>query len=138
MIDHSQSEPVIQIENFSCGYGAHRVLENVSLEVKQHEIFVIMGGSGTGKSTLLRHLLGLQQPESGHLRVLGRDVAALNKHELYELRRNIGVAFQGGALFSSMSVAENVQITPARAHQTRRHDHRHHDAYEAGNDESRG
>lgn len=115
MSDSAESDLVIQIENLTCGYGDRRVLENVSLDVKQHEIFVIMGGSGTGKSTLLRHLPGLQRPESGHLRVLGRDVTSLNKRELYELRRSIGVAFQGGALFSSMSVAENVQL-PLREH----------------------
>jgi phospholipid/cholesterol/gamma-HCH transport system ATP-binding protein len=76
---------------------------------------VIMGGSGSGKSTLLRRLLGLERPTSGSIRLLGQEISRMSELELYELSRRIGVAFQGGALFSSMSVGENVML-PLREH----------------------
>ena len=68
---------------------------------------VIMGGSGSGKSTLLRHLLGLHRPTSGSIKLLGRDITKLNADAMFDLRKNMGVAFQGGALFNSMTVDEN-------------------------------
>jgi phospholipid/cholesterol/gamma-HCH transport system ATP-binding protein len=74
-----------------------------------------MGGSGSGKSTLLRHLLGLKKPTSGQIRVLGEDLTRLNQGQLFNLRRNIGVAFQNGALFGSLTVGENVEL-PLREH----------------------
>jgi len=76
---------------------------------------VIMGGSGSGKTTLLRHLLGLNRPTAGSIRILGHDLTCITRKALYKLRREMGVAFQGGALFGSMSVAENVQL-PLREH----------------------
>ena len=76
---------------------------------------VIMGGSGSGKSTLLRHLLGLHQPTSGSIKLLGKDITKLSADEMYDLRKNMGVAFQGGALFNSMTVGENVEL-PLREH----------------------
>jgi phospholipid/cholesterol/gamma-HCH transport system ATP-binding protein len=76
---------------------------------------VIMGGSGSGKSTLLRHLLGLMLPAEGVVRLLGRDIAGLTPMEMIGLRRHMGVAFQSGALFSSLSVAENIML-PLREH----------------------
>jgi phospholipid/cholesterol/gamma-HCH transport system ATP-binding protein len=76
---------------------------------------VIMGGSGSGKSTLLRHLLGLERPTSGAVRILGRDVAEMSELEFAELSRRMGVAFQGGALLSSLTVGENIML-PLREH----------------------
>ena len=102
--------PVVEIENLVTYYGNTRILHDVNLTVHEGEIMVIMGGSGSGKSTLLRHLLGLGQPASGSIRLLGRDITRLSAQELYELRKNMGVAFQGGALLSSMTVGENVQL----------------------------
>jgi phospholipid/cholesterol/gamma-HCH transport system ATP-binding protein len=74
-----------------------------------------MGGSGSGKSTLLRYMLALERPISGHIRVLGRDMATASRAEMYELRKKSGVAFQSGALFSSMSVGDNIML-PLREH----------------------
>jgi phospholipid/cholesterol/gamma-HCH transport system ATP-binding protein len=107
--------PAIEVERLVTHYGSRRILNQVDLDVRQGEIMVIMGGSGSGKSTLLRHLLGLEHPTSGTIRVLGRDIETLDRMELYRLRRRIGVSFQGGALFSSMTVGENVML-PLREH----------------------
>ncbi len=111
----TERPPVIEVRGLEAHYGAVQVLFDVNLTVRDGEIMVIMGGSGSGKSTLLRHLLGLELPGAGGLTVLGRDLAELAPRELAELRRQMGVAFQGGALFSSLSVAENVKL-PLREH----------------------
>ncbi len=80
------------------------------MTVYEGEIMIIMGGSGSGKSTLLRYLLGLSIPTSGSISILGKDISKLDAMEIQELRKNMGVAFQGGALLSSMTVGENVQL----------------------------
>ncbi len=108
-------ETVIEVRELVTHYGNREILHGVNFDVRQGEIKVIMGGSGSGKTTLLRHMLGLHRPTSGSIKVLGKDIAAISKKELYSLRRQIGVAFQGGALFGSMTVAENVQL-PLREH----------------------
>lgn len=108
-------EPVIQVEDLVTYYGDRRILDGVSLEVQPGEIRVIMGGSGSGKSTLLRHLLGLHLPTSGRVRLFGKDINNISGQEMFELRRNMGVSFQGGALFNSMTVGENVCF-PLREH----------------------
>jgi len=107
--------PVIEVDNLVTHYGDREILKDVSLTVYQGEIMVIMGGSGSGKSTLLRHLLALNRPSSGCVKLLGRDVTQLTSRELHGLRKNIGVSFQGGALFNSMTVRENVCL-PLREH----------------------
>ncbi len=115
MDERAPSEAVIEIENLVAHYGDRQILNGVSLTVEKGEIMVIMGGSGSGKSTLLRHLLGLKKPTSGSIRLLGKDITKISKKEIYQLRRDMGVAFQGGALFGSMTVGENVQL-PLREH----------------------
>jgi phospholipid/cholesterol/gamma-HCH transport system ATP-binding protein len=107
--------PVIQVEDLVASYGERRILDGVSLSVDPGEIRVIIGGSGSGKSTLLRHLLGLNRPVSGAIRLFGRDLNRLSGQDLFEMRRRMGVSFQGGALFNSMTVGENVQF-PLREH----------------------
>ncbi len=102
--------PLIEVRDLSAHYGAEQVLFDVNLAVLEGEIMVIMGGSGSGKSTLLRHLLGLETPSAGQVLMLGSDMAKLGARDQLALRRQIGVAFQGGALFSSLSVAENVKL----------------------------
>ena len=102
--------PAIEVEHLVTHYGSRNILKDIDLTVNQGEIMVIMGGSGSGKSTLLRHLLGLNRPTSGHIRLLGKDITHINAREMHELRKEMGVAFQGGALFSSMTVGENVQL----------------------------
>ena len=108
--DPQSAEPVIEVRDLVARYGEREILHGVSLSVRRGEIMVIMGGSGSGKSTLLRHLLGLERPSSGSIRVLGREITRMSELELYALSRRIGVAFQGGALLSSLSVGENVML----------------------------
>ena len=105
----------IEVNKLVTHYGTRKILDDVSLNIEEREIMIIMGGSGSGKSTLLRHLLGLHTPTSGSIRLLGTDITTANPSELYALRRNMGVSFQGGALLSSMTVGENVQL-PLREH----------------------
>lgn len=103
-------EAVIEVENLVTHYGSRKILKGISVNVYQGEILVIMGGSGSGKSTLLRHLLGLNKPTSGKIKLLGTDITKLDNQSMYELRKLMGVAFQGGALFGSMTVGENVML----------------------------
>ena len=107
--------PVIEVTGLVTHYGEREILHGVEMAVFPGEIMVIMGGSGSGKSTLLRHLLGLERPTSGCIKLLGRDITQMTEMEMSELSRKIGVAFQGGALFSSLSVGENVML-PLREH----------------------
>ncbi len=106
---------VIEIENLVTHYGTRKILNGVSLTIQQGEILVIMGGSGSGKSTLLRHILGLHKPTAGAIRILGQDITRINHQQMYALRKEMGVAFQGGALFGSMTVGDNVML-PLREH----------------------
>ena len=102
--------PAIAVSGLTAHYGARQILFGVDLTVKRGEIMVIMGGSGSGKSTLLRHLVGLETPTGGSIELLGEDIGGLGARDMQRLRRRIGVAFQGGALFSSMTVAENIML----------------------------
>ena len=105
----------IDVSHLVTHYGERKILDDVNVQARQGEIMVIMGGSGSGKSTLLRHLLGLHRPTSGSIKLLGKDITKLSADEMYDLRKNMGVAFQGGALFNSMTVGENVAL-PLREH----------------------
>jgi phospholipid/cholesterol/gamma-HCH transport system ATP-binding protein len=107
--------PVIDVQGLEAYYGRRRILHGVDFRVMPGEIRVIMGGSGSGKSTLLRHLLGLQRPVRGTVRLLGNDIARMGPRDLLKLRRQLGVSFQGGALFTSMTVGDNVAL-PLREH----------------------
>ncbi|MBI2240811.1 MAG: ABC transporter ATP-binding protein [Magnetospirillum gryphiswaldense] len=111
----SSAAPSIEVINLNTHYGDRQVLRNVSLSVNPGEIFVIMGGSGSGKTTLLNHLLGLLRPTSGTIRILGKDINTLSPLDIQDLRTRMGVAFQSGALFSSMSVGDNIAL-PLREH----------------------
>lgn len=103
-------EKVIEVRDLVAHYGERKILDGVSLDVYAGEIMVIIGGSGSGKSTLLRHVVALEQGTSGTVKILGRDPATLDAKEALDLRKKIGVAFQGGALFSSMTVGENMML----------------------------
>lgn len=107
---HTTSPNVIEVENVISHYGHRMILKDVSLSIREGEIMVIMGGSGSGKSTLLRHMLALERPTEGTIRILGHDLASLGMRETLDLRKKLGVAFQGGALFSSMTVGENIML----------------------------
>ena len=108
-------EFAIEVDQLVTHYGSTKILDKVDLKIEEREIMIIMGGSGSGKSTLLRHLLGLHTPTQGSIRLLGTDITTASADELLELRRNMGVSFQGGALLSSMTVGENVRL-PLREH----------------------
>ena len=103
-------DPVISIRGVSMSYGGRRVLDQVDLDVCRGEILVLLGGSGSGKTTLLKHVLGLAKPEAGSITMNGVDITRCSQSQLSAVRRRIGVAFQGGALFNSMSVEDNVAL----------------------------
>jgi phospholipid/cholesterol/gamma-HCH transport system ATP-binding protein len=102
--------PVIQVDRLEAGYGDHVILRDVSLDVHPGERLVIVGESGCGKTTLLRHLIGLQRPRSGRVIVLGQDMGSATEEELRAVQRRIGVSFQSGALFGSLTLGENVAL----------------------------
>jgi phospholipid/cholesterol/gamma-HCH transport system ATP-binding protein len=105
----------ISIRDLVVDYGTRRILKGINLDIPTGKIMVIMGQSGAGKTTLLRCLLGLKKAESGSIHMLGTDIVRAPMREINKVRKQMGVAFQGGALFSSMSVAENIQL-PLREH----------------------
>lgn len=105
-----RTQPIIEVEDLVVKYGDRTVLEDVSFTVRRGEIFVIVGGSGSGKTTLIRNLVGLMRPYSGRIRVASEDFTAMSDDERVELRKRIGMCFQGSALFNSMTVGENVAL----------------------------
>lgn len=107
--------PIIEVSNLVAHYGERRILDGIDLQVVSGEIHVVMGGSGSGKSTLLRHLLALNRPTEGTIRLFGEELHRLSVRALHQLRRHVGVSFQGGALFNSLNVEENVAF-PLREH----------------------
>ena len=111
----SEQEPIIKVERLIKRFGEQTVLNGIDLEVYPGETMVIMGGSGCGKSTLLRIMIGSIKPTAGKVMVLGENLAELNERLLDELRKRIGILFQSGALFNSMTVGENVAL-PLREH----------------------
>ncbi len=106
---------VIEIRGLSTRYGDQVVHAGLDLEVRSNEIFALIGGSGTGKSTLLREMILLQRPDAGSIRVLDADLASLGEDEARAMRRRWGVMFQHGGLFGSLTVHENVGL-PLREH----------------------
>lgn len=107
--------PVVEVEGLLAGYGERTVLNGIDLRITDGEIRVIMGGSGSGKTTLLRCLLGLKEPSRGDVRLLGKTFGPGFPKNMLEVRRKMGVAFQTGALFGSLTVGENIQL-PLRQH----------------------
>jgi phospholipid/cholesterol/gamma-HCH transport system ATP-binding protein len=107
--------PLIEVVGVDSFYGERQVLRNVNLSIQRGEILVVMGSSGSGKSTLFKHILGLLQPTAGKILIKGLDICQANAQQMIELRRTMGVAFQGGALLSSMSVGDNIKL-PLRQH----------------------
>jgi phospholipid/cholesterol/gamma-HCH transport system ATP-binding protein len=107
--------PVIDVQGLTAAYGQRIILDAIDVAVEPGEIRVIMGGSGSGKTTLLRCMLGLKTHQSGSIRMLGKDFDQRHPRNLLAVRKRMGVAFQGGALFGSMTVAENIQV-PLRQH----------------------
>ena len=110
-----QDVPMISVRDLRVQYGEREILHGISFDVAHSETLVILGGSGSGKSTLLRTLVGLQKPSAGQIWMRGKDLAAVSRDELDGIRKQIGMSFQGGALFGSMTVGENVAL-PLREH----------------------
>jgi phospholipid/cholesterol/gamma-HCH transport system ATP-binding protein len=111
------SAPVIIVENLVKRFGEQTVLDGVNLEVRPGETMVIMGGSGSGKSTLLRHMIGALLPDAGNVAIFGKNMATLDEEGLNAIRKKFGILFQSGALFNSMTIAENVAL-PLQEHTT--------------------
>ena len=97
--ESAQAGPVISVRDLRVQYGEREILHGVSFDVPHGETLVILGGSGSGKSTLLRTLVGLERPSSGQIWMKGEDIATVSHAGLNEIRKKIGMAFQGGALF---------------------------------------
>lgn len=102
--------PAIEVNQLECGYDGRVVLRDVSFSVKRGEIFFVVGGSGCGKSTLLKNLIGLHQPGAGTVRYFGEDFTAATDARRRELLKTFGVLYQSAALWSSLSVRENVSL----------------------------
>jgi phospholipid/cholesterol/gamma-HCH transport system ATP-binding protein len=107
--------PLIEVSHVHTRFGAAVVHEDVSLTVHKDEVFAIAGGNGSGKSVLMREMILLQQPTSGAIKIFGQDVSTMNEAAVAAMRRRWGVLFQHGALFSSLTVTENVAV-PLREH----------------------
>ena len=108
--NNNAQDIVIEVEDLVTHYGDRMILKGINFTVRRGEIMVIMGGSGSGKSTLLKFLLGLNTPSSGCVKLLDKDITHMSAQELHDMRKKMGVAFQGGALFGSMTVAENIEL----------------------------
>jgi phospholipid/cholesterol/gamma-HCH transport system ATP-binding protein len=109
------SDVMISLRDLRVSYGAREILHGINLDVRRAETLVILGGSGSGKSTLLRTLVGLERPSSGEIWLRGKNLATISDKDLDEIRRKLGMSFQSGALFGSMTVGENVGL-PLREH----------------------
>jgi len=108
--------PMISIRDLRVSYdGGREILHGITFDVQRGETMVILGGSGSGKSTLLRTLVGLQEPSSGEVWIRGKNFGAISDKERDEIRTRLGMSFQGGALFGSMTVGENVAL-PLQEH----------------------
>jgi phospholipid/cholesterol/gamma-HCH transport system ATP-binding protein len=113
--DSLDPQVMVSLRDVRVSYGEVEILHGITFEVKRGETLVILGGSGSGKSTLLRTLVGLEKPGSGEIWIKGKNIAAISDPEMDEIRKKIGMSFQGGALFGSMTVGENVAL-PLREH----------------------
>jgi phospholipid/cholesterol/gamma-HCH transport system ATP-binding protein len=109
-LEPSENKPIIVVKNLMQRFDDNTVFENVSFDVHKGEILVIVGGSGCGKSTLLKIMIGLQKPQAGQVLYQETDITRASDEELNDYRKNIGVLFQSGALFSSMTLKENIAL----------------------------
>ena len=115
-MENNNLQPLIQTEGITCSFnGGPPILDGINLKIHRSSTTVIIGPSGCGKSVLLKHLVGLLRPEKGHIYFDGEDITVKNEKEMVPIRRKIGFLFQGGALFDSMTVRENI-IYPMKVH----------------------
>ena len=106
----AERETIIQVEDFTAAYDGQVVLHRLNFEVYAGEVFAILGGSGCGKSTLLKHMIGLYKPAAGRILIDGEDIAAAQGEARLRILRKLGVMYQSGALFGSMTLLENVAL----------------------------
>jgi phospholipid/cholesterol/gamma-HCH transport system ATP-binding protein len=106
----TDNRPIITVRGLKNSFGEQVIHENLDLDVKRGEILGVVGGSGTGKSVLMRSIIGLQVPDAGEIQVLGENMIGREEDEAKNIRRRWGVLFQNGALFSTLTVAENVEV----------------------------
>jgi phospholipid/cholesterol/gamma-HCH transport system ATP-binding protein len=104
------NQPIIKVTGLSKAFGERQVLEDISFTINHEEVTVILGGSGSGKSTILKHLLGLYPVEPGVVSIFGKDITALDDNEQLKFYMKLGVFYQNGALLNSLSVSENVSL----------------------------
>src|SRR5438876_1868860 len=104
------ADPIIRVENFTTGYGGKVLLKDINFAVERGEVFVILGGSGSGKSTLLKHMIGLYEPMTGSILIDGDDIVTAEGDRRQAILKKIGVMYQSGALFGSMTLLENVRL----------------------------
>jgi phospholipid/cholesterol/gamma-HCH transport system ATP-binding protein len=109
-MDMSDDDVIIRVRGLKNQFGEQVIHENLDLDVRRGEILGVVGGSGTGKSVLMRSIIGLQTPAAGSIEVFGENTIGREETEATEIRKKWGVLFQGGALFSTLTVAENVQV----------------------------
>jgi phospholipid/cholesterol/gamma-HCH transport system ATP-binding protein len=107
---NQQSQPAIEVKGLEMAYGTYVLMRDIDFSVAAGEIMVIMGGSGCGKSTLLKYLIGLKEVEKGEIIYHGRSFSKASEKEMQEMQRTFGVLYQGGALWSSLTLAENIAL----------------------------
>lgn len=110
MTTEPDTRPYVQVENLVARYGNRTILDGISCSARRGEITVILGGSGSGKTTLLRHIVGLLTPAAGRVLIDGRDIHRASEEEQEAILRNVGMSFQAGALFNSMTLEENIAL----------------------------
>jgi phospholipid/cholesterol/gamma-HCH transport system ATP-binding protein len=111
----AEGEPIIRVRGLVTRFGQQVVHDHLDLDVRRGEILALVGGSGTGKSVLLRTMIGLKRPDAGKVEILGRDLWSADEETRREIERRWGVLFQNGALFSSLTVAQNIRV-PFKEH----------------------
>jgi phospholipid/cholesterol/gamma-HCH transport system ATP-binding protein len=109
-LDRDDATPIVRVRGLANRFGTQVVHEGLDLDVRPGEILGVVGGSGTGKSVLMRSIIGLRTPDEGQVEVLGVDARSREPEDRLQIERNTGVLFQDGALFSSLTVGENVQV----------------------------
>src|SRR5438045_7143517 len=110
-MSQKDGEPVITVRGLRNSFGEQVIHQDLDLTVCRGEILGVVGGSGTGKSVLLRSIIGLQTPDAGEIEVLGENMVGRTEDEAKNIRRRWGILFQNGALFSTLTVAENVEVS---------------------------
>ncbi len=115
MKSQNSKEYAIVVDHLVTYFDERRILDDINVRVRKGEVLVVLGGSGCGKTTFLRHLIGLLQPHSGRILMQGKDITTLDEDEMNKIRKKMGMLFQGAALFNSMTLGDNVAL-PLREH----------------------